>query len=181
MTAVSLFLVIAAYPSWWYRLSTTSLSGRMGVWEEGREGGKVGEMEVLSQRSRESSRGKRKWGLLPLTGGGWLCPGGLIIWGSESFFSEGLTCGAFDLGWMSLQRFLHLLCQVSWDYHRSGSTFYVCFSLWRFLNHSGRMNLTPRSMWGSAMVIIWEIFSSLAIAPQQKTPQLLCAGWQTFS
>lgn len=66
----------------------------MGVWEEGREGGKVGEMEVLSQRSRESSRGKESEGCCPSLR--WVAVSwGLIIWGSESFFSEGLTCGAF--------------------------------------------------------------------------------------
>ena len=132
---------------WTYHQLNPQLGGR-GVWEEGREGGKVGEMEVLSQRSRESSRGKESEVCCPSLR--WMAVSWcLVIWGSESFFSEGLTCGAFvrpGLNVSLFRGFCICFCQVSWDYHRSGSTFYVRFSLWRFLNHSGRMNLDPRSM-----------------------------------
>lgn len=181
MTA-GLLLVFAAYPSWCTDRAP-SLSGRMGMWEEGSEGGKVGEMEVLSQRTRESSGWKESEVCCPSLwqiAVSWC----LVILGSESFFSEGLTYGAFvrpGLNVSLFRGFCICFCQVSWDYHRSGSTFYVRFSLWRFLNHSGRMNF-PCPVWGECHGYNRErhLYPSSQI-PQQKTPQFLCAGWQTFS
>ena len=158
-------------------------------WKNGRVGrrewgGKVGEMEVLSQRTRESSGWKESEVCCPSLW--WMAVSWcLVILGSESFFSEGLTFGAFVQPGLNVSLFRGFcICffQVSWDYHRSGSTFYVRFSLWRFLNHSGRMNLDPRSMWGERHGYNRErhLYPSSQI-PQQKTPQFLCAGWQTFS
>lgn len=63
-----------------------------------------------AERVLEEKKGK---GLLPLLR--WVAVSwGLIIWGSGSFFSEGLTCGAFVRLRLNVSsEVLHLLCQES--------------------------------------------------------------------
>ena len=112
----------------------------------------------------------KKWGLLSLT----VVDGCVLVFvlGSESFFSEGLTYGAFvwpGLNMSLFRGFCIWFYQVSWDYHKSGSTFYVLLSLWRFLNHSGVVNLDPLSLWGEFHGCNWgrHLYPS-SQAPQKK-------------
>lgn len=145
MTA-GLFLVIAAYPSWWYRLSTIV------EWKNGcvgrREEGARWKWKFCHREAERVLEEKKVRAAAPHWGG--VMSWGLIIWGSESFFSRRPYLWGFRATGLNVSSEVFAFA-FTWSPGITtglGALFMFvspCGGSW---TTPGRMNLDPRSMRG---------------------------------